>query len=97
MTNGRGRTSCRSAEPGVPATADRPGNGAIELRRLIRTARLRPGRKIVQVSLAALLCVGRVPLGEALKMSKGQGPLTYPARQQIIWVPARGCSSRPSR
>jgi DNA-binding GntR family transcriptional regulator len=48
-----------------------------ELRRLIASGELRPGRQIVQDALAADLGVSRVPVREALKILEAEGLVTY--------------------
>jgi DNA-binding GntR family transcriptional regulator len=48
-----------------------------ELRRLIASGELRPGRQVVQDALAAELGVSRVPVREALKILEAEGLVTY--------------------
>jgi DNA-binding GntR family transcriptional regulator len=55
-----------------------------ELRRLIRSGRLRPGERIVQEALADDLGTSRVPLREALKIMQAEGHVTYVAHHGYV-------------
>lgn len=57
----------------------------IEIRRLIVTRELPPGRKLVQEQLAQQLGVSRVPVREALKLLEGEGLVrTEPHRGSFV-------------
>lgn len=68
-----------SAQPSVPGTAQQ--HAVESLRRLIVSGDLRPGQRVNQEDLAALVGLSVAPVREALRVLEQEGQLTYLPRR----------------